>query len=118
MKRRIMDIVQERPWLGWLIFLGTVVVVFLIGLLGASIIERRGEADLLVQAKPIADWEPRNDIWGANYPREYETYKSTTDGDFLSKHGGNGMVDYLEKYPNLVILWAGYAFSRDYNQGR
>lgn len=118
MKRRIMDIVQEKPWLGWTIFLGTVVIVFLIGLLGASIIERRGEADLLVQAKPIKEWEPRNEIWGANYPREYETYTRTSDGDFLSKHGGNQMIDYLEKYPNLVILWAGYAFSRDYNQGR
>lgn len=118
MKRRIMDIVQEKPWLGWTIFLGTVVVVFLIGLLAASIIERRGEADLLVQAKPIKEWEPRNEIWGANYPREYETYARTADGDFLSKHGGNQMIDYLEKYPNLVILWAGYAFSRDYNQGR
>ncbi len=118
MKRRIMDIVQEKPWLGWTIFLGTVIVVFLIGLFGASIIERRGEADLLVQAKPIAEWEPRNDVWGANYPREYETYTRTADGDFFSKHGGNGMIDYLEKYPNLVILWAGYAFSRDYSQGR
>jgi len=28
------------------------------------------------------------------------------------------MVDYLEKYPELVVMWAGYAFSRDYNQGR
>ncbi|MDX9758214.1 MAG: ammonia-forming cytochrome c nitrite reductase [Bacteroidota bacterium] len=118
MKRRIMDIVQEKPWLGWTIFLGTVIIVFLIGLLGASIIERRGEADLLVQAKPIKEWEPRNEIWGANYPREYETYTRTADGDFLSKHGGNQMIDYLDKYPNLVILWAGYAFSRDYNQGR
>jgi nitrite reductase (cytochrome c-552) len=28
------------------------------------------------------------------------------------------MIDYLEKYPELVVMWAGYAFSRDYNQGR
>ncbi len=118
MKRRIMDIVQEKPWLGWTIFLGTIIVVFFVGLLGASIVERRGESELIVQAKAIPDWEPRNDVWGENYPREYETYTSTADGDFLSKHGGNAKIDYLEKYPNLVILWAGYAFSRDYNQGR
>lgn len=118
MKRKITDIIQEKPWIGWAIFLGTIVVVFLIGLLAASIIERRGEADLIVQAKPIADWEPRNEVWGENYPREFETYAATADTSFLSKHGGNGMIDYLEKYPNLVILWSGYAFSRDYNQGR
>ncbi len=118
MKRRIMDIVQEKPWLGWTIFLGTVVVVFLIGLFGASIMERRGESQLVVQVKPIKDWEPRNEVWGENYPREYERYAETADTSFSSKHGGSAKIDYLEHYPNLVILWAGYAFSRDYNQGR
>jgi nitrite reductase (cytochrome c-552) len=118
MKRRIMDIVQEKPWLGWTLFLGTVVVVFLIGLLGASIMERRGESQLVVQVKPIADWEPRNEVWGENYPRQYERYAETADSSFSSKHGGSAEIDYLEHYPNLVVLWAGYAFSRDYNQGR
>jgi nitrite reductase (cytochrome c-552) len=118
MKRRIMDIVQEKPWLGWTLFLGTVVVVFLIGLLGASIMERRGESQLVVQVKPIPEWEPRNEVWGENYPRQYERYIQTADESFSSKHGGSAMIDYLEHYPNLVILWAGYAFSRDYNQGR
>ncbi|MCZ7556948.1 MAG: ammonia-forming cytochrome c nitrite reductase [Bacteroidia bacterium] len=118
MKRRIMDIVQEKPWLGWTLFLGTVVVVFLIGLLGASIMERRGESQLVVQVKPIADWEPRNEVWGENYPRQYERYAETADGSFSSKHGGSAEIDYLEHYPNLVVLWAGYAFSRDYKQGR
>ena len=118
MKRRIMDIVQEKPWLGWTIFLGTVVVVFLIGRFGASIMERRGESQLAVPVKPIKDWEPRNEVWGENYPREYERYAETADTSFSSKHGGSAKIDYLEHYPNLVILWAGYAFSRDYNQGR
>jgi len=28
------------------------------------------------------------------------------------------MVDMLEESPEMVVLWAGYLFSRDYNQGR
>ncbi|MGE5496446.1 MAG: ammonia-forming cytochrome c nitrite reductase subunit c552, partial [Syntrophothermus sp.] len=32
--------------------------------------------------------------------------------------GGNVTIDMLERYPNLVILWAGYAFAKGYNQGR
>jgi nitrite reductase (cytochrome c-552) len=28
------------------------------------------------------------------------------------------MVDMLEESPRMVVLWAGYLFSRDYNQGR
>ncbi len=119
MRKRIIDVISEKPWVGWAIFGGTVLVVFLIGLFGASIMERRQEAQLAYQmVKPISDWEPRNDVWGENFPREYESYESTLDTTFASKHGGSQTIDYLSRYPNLVVLWAGYAFSRDYNQGR
>jgi nitrite reductase (cytochrome c-552) len=119
MKRRIIDMVSEKPWLGWVIFGCTVLIVFLIGVFGASIIERRQEAQLAYQmVKPIGDWEPRNEIWGENFPREFESYQSTMDTTFASRHGGSKTIDYLERYPNLVVLWAGYAFSREYNQGR
>jgi len=103
----------------WLLFGATVVVVFLIGLLASSIIERRSEGNYAMQMiKEIPDNEPRNEVWGENFPREYETYRKTIDSDFASKHGGSVMIDYLEKYPELVIMWAGYGFSKDYNQGR
>jgi nitrite reductase (cytochrome c-552) len=119
MKRRLMDVVREKPWLGWLLFLGAVIIVFLVGLFGASIMERRTEAGIAYQmVKPINTWEPRNEVWGENFPREYETYADTRDTSFLSKHGGNATIDYLEAFPELVVLWAGYAFSRSYNQGR
>jgi len=117
--KRIIDLVQEKPIYGWLLFLSTVVIVFLVGLFGATIIERRSEARLSYQLiKPLKDWEPRNEVWGENFPREFETYKSTLDTTFHSKYGGNAARDLLEEDPNNVILWAGYAFSRDYNQAR
>lgn len=114
----IQEIVKNKPWLGWLLFLGTAVVVFFIGLFASSIVERRNEAFTLQQIKPIAEWEPRNEVWGENYPREYETFRKTLDTSYASKHGGSVMIDYLEKYPELVVLWAGYGFSKDYKQGR
>jgi len=117
--KRISETVKEKPWIGWVLYFITIIVVFLIGLLGSSIIERRVEYTQIIQTvKPIADWEPRNEVWGENYPREYETYLKTGDTNFASKHGGSVMVDMLDRYPDLVILWAGYAFSRDYKQGR
>jgi nitrite reductase (cytochrome c-552) len=110
---------KSKPWVGWLLFLGTVVIVFLIGLFASTIIERRGEAVYTLQMlKPINEWEPRNEVWGENFPRQYESYLNTLKTDFASAHGGAKMIDYLEKYPELVVLWAGYAFSKDYNQGR
>ena len=78
MKRRIIDIIQEKPWVGWAIFLGTAVIVFCIGHFGASIMERRGEAQLSFQmTKKINDWEHQNEVWGENFPREYESYHNT-----------------------------------------
>ncbi|NTW26448.1 MAG: ammonia-forming cytochrome c nitrite reductase [Lentimicrobium sp.] len=110
---------SRKPWVNWLIFLATAVVVFVLGLFASSILERRTESKLYFQTvKAIPDWEPRNEVWGENFPREYETYASTLDTGFSSPHGGSANIDYLEKYPELVVLWAGYAFSREYNQGR
>ena len=109
----------QKPLFYWLLFIATAVVVFLIGLFGASVLERRSESYQLLQpVKPIADWEPSNAAWGENYPREYETYRATADTSFASPHGGSATIDVLERYPRLVVLWAGYAFSRDYKQGR
>jgi len=117
--RRITDIVAEKPWIGWVLFLSTLVIVFLVGLFGASIIERRSETQYLFKAsKPIKEFEPRNEVWGESFPREWETYQQTKDTAFVTKYGGNGTIDMLERYPNLVILWAGYAFAKGYNQGR
>lgn len=117
--KKLSDKVKEKPFLGWLIYGLTIIIVFFVGLFGSSIIERRSEYYLITQPKAdIPEWEPRNEVWGENYPLEYESYLNTRDTSFSSKHGGSVKIDMLERYPDLVILWAGYAFSRDYNQGR
>lgn len=109
----------KKPWVNWIIFLVTIVIVFVIGLFASSIIERRSESQLYFQmVSEIPDWEPRNEVWGQNFPRQYESYMRTSETNFASKHFGSQMTDYLEKYPELVVMWAGYPFSRDYNQGR
>ena len=111
--------VQEKPWLGWALFIITALIVFGLGLLTSSIVERRTEAQFVDQKKvDIQEFEPRNIVWGQNYPRQYETYMSTRDTSFLSKYNGNAHVDQLEQFPALVILWAGYGFAKDYNQAK
>ena len=115
----LVDAVRNKPWLGWVLFLTTVGLVFLLGLLTHSIVERRSETKLLYQmVKEIPEDETRNEVWGANFPREFESYKNTLDTTFKSAFGGGAMRDALEEDPRLVILWAGYGFSKDYNQGR
>lgn len=110
---------KRSPWVNWTLFAATLAVVFFLGLLVSSITERRAEALFAYKPKvELNEFEPRNEVWGQNYPWQYESYRKTQQTDFRTPHGGNAMVDMLEEAPELVVLWAGYAFSRDYNQGR
>jgi len=115
----VQEILKEKPWVGWIIFVTTVAAVFLLGMLASSIVERRAEAIFAYTPQITFDqFEPRNEKWGELFPREYDTYMKTAETDFRSKYNGSKMVDMLEESPRMVVLWAGYAFSRDYNQGR
>lgn len=120
MFKRLSEAIKRKPIIGWGIFLVAMVCVFLLGLLAASITERRAEIATLYNNKKvnIEGIESRSEIWAENYPREYNTWKKTLDMDFRSKHLGNMQEDILESRPEMVILWAGYAFSRDYSAPR
>ncbi len=103
----------------WILFVITVIVVFFLGILASSVINRKNEAKFAYTPKvEIQENEPRNEVWGKNYPREYQSYLQTLDTNFATYQGGSHMIDLLEEDPRLVILWAGYGFAKDYNQGR
>jgi nitrite reductase (cytochrome c-552) len=106
-------------WAG-IVLLGLLVaVVVLLGLLGVSIMERRWESQRPVMVvKALPEWEPDNAAWGQNYPVEYESYLRTRLTDTQTKYGGSFPRDYLEADPRVVILFAGYGFSKEYRQGR
>jgi nitrite reductase (cytochrome c-552) len=113
------DTIRRRPWIGWAIFIVTAVIVFFLGLLANSVMERRTEAQFAyVTPVNYDNSEPRNEVWGKNFPREYQSYLQTSDTTFRSKYNGGTMIDMLDVDPRLVVLWAGYGFSNDYNQGR
>lgn len=101
------------------LFVITIIAVFLLGLLASSIVNRKSEAKYkYVPQVDISENEPRNQVWGENFPLEYQSSLQTLDTTFKSFQGGSAMIDVLEEDPNLVILFAGYGFSKDYNQGR
>lgn len=111
--------IKKRPWIGWFIFGVTMVIVFLLGLLASSILERRAEAVFAYTPQvDFSEFEPRNEIWGKNFPKEYQSYLNTADTTFKSKYNGSAMIDMIEVDPRLAVLWAGYGFSKDYNQAR
>ena len=109
----------RKPWKNWVLFLASLVVVFLLGLLVSSITARKMEAKFAyTPVNEIKKLEPRNEVWGENFPREYQSYYKAADTTFRSKYNGGAMIDMLEVDPRLVVLWAGYGFAKDYNQGR
>lgn len=117
--RPISELIKEKPWIGWVLFFGTIVIVFLLGLLASSIVERRAEAVFAYTPQVEHEqWEPRLEVWGMNFPRQYETYMQTADTTFQSKYYGARKIDVLANAPELVVMWAGYSFAMDYTQGR
>lgn len=59
-----------------------------------------------------------NDPMDLRYSNEYQTWKNTTDTTFRSLYNGNQQTDVLAVRPRMVILWAGYSFSKDYHTPR
>lgn len=109
-----------KPNSGWLIFAGAAFGVFALGYLASAITERRSEAPLarLRMNSDLTEFEADNSKWGQSFPREYNSWDATKGMNQNTKYGGSGIRDYLEESPNLVVMWAGYPFSLDFNQAR
>jgi len=55
--------------------------------------------------------------WGKNFPRQYDSYRRTVDVE-RTRYGGSEAFNKLESDPAWKTLWAGYAFSIDFNEER
>lgn len=94
-------------------------IMFALAALLVSITERQTEARVFpAQVDPIPEGELDPAVWGVNFPREYDSFKKTELTEISTPFGGNVFVNKLEKYPVLKRLWAGYAFSVDFNEER
>lgn len=94
-------------------------IMFALAALLVNISERQSEARVFpAQVKPIAEDELDPAAWGVNFPREYDSFMKTKDDTVSTPYGGSVPYSKLERYPVLTRLWAGYAFSIDFNEER
>lgn len=105
-------------WRGWAAMLVVAGATFGLGLLAASIIERREEARAPLPLRPIDAMEVDNALWGENFPRQYASYKLMLDDTTRTRYGGSFPRDYLAETPANVVLFAGYGFAKEYQQAR
>jgi len=105
-------------WCGCGIVLVLAAATLVLGLLAASILQRRQEAQVRQELRPIADWESDSQPWAVNYPRQYQAYRQMEQTDTRTRYGGAFPRDLLEETPPNVVLFAGYGFSLDYKQAR
>lgn len=116
---------KQRGGVRWLvrylvvIGVTAVVTVAVVALL-INIFTRKQEARFPYQ-RMVEVTEDTTDpqVWGQNWPREYDSYRRTVDYQ-LTRYGGSDAVprQKLDMYPWLRSMWAGYAFSLDYRESR
>ena len=93
----------------------TALVVVLGGMLASSIVQRKFETKIIQSpSASIPQFETRNSQWGKPYPHQWDSYmEAMQEGDVSTL-----VTDELAINPKLVVLWAGYGFSKDYNKPR
>ena len=77
--------------------------------------QRSSVLSQLVQVKPL---EPDSSIWGEDFPNEWSTLQLTQTNNTRTTYGGSEKFSHLTDDPRQVILFAGYSFSKDYNEDR
>lgn len=98
-----------------------------------NIYERKAEAkNPFFRVVELTDDTADPAIWGKNFPLQYDRYKQTAD-QVRTRFGGSEAVpktptqadprsvvaqSRLEEDPRLKIMWAGYAFARDFREER
>src|SRR5688572_24141331 len=124
----------RRRSLQFVSFVAVVVLATVLGLaLLVSIFQRKQEArNPFFRVVELTDDTVDPGVWGKNFPLQYDDYKKTTD-QVRTRYGGSEAEprtptqadprsivaqSRLEEDPRLKIMWAGYAFAKDFREER
>src|SRR5215218_2156836 len=98
-----------------------------------NILQRKEEArNPFYRVVELTDETEDPAIWGKNFPLQYDGYRRTVD-QVRTRYGGSEAVprtptaadprsvvaqSRLEEDPRLKVIWAGYAFAKDFREER
>ncbi len=110
---------MKKSWLLPAILTGIIVVLAITTV--ALLIYMKNQPMQKRGVPPMAEvkaLEPDSSKWGLNFPNQYTTLLKTETNNFKTTHGGSVNFSHLERDPRLLTLFAGYAFSKEYNDDR
>jgi len=125
----------RRRWL--LILAAAALVAALVGLGTAALLvdifeKKQQRQNPFFRVVELTDETVDPEVWGKNFPLQYDGYRRTTD-QVRTKYGGSEALprtpteadprsivaqSRLEEDPRLKPLWAGYAFAVDFREER
>jgi nitrite reductase (cytochrome c-552) len=130
------DIGQRRGrGIGMFVLVGVIAAVVAVGgaALLVNIFEKKQEArNPFYRVVELTEDTEDPAIWGKNFPFEYDGYKRTVEM-VRTRYGGSEALprtptvadpravvsqSKIEEDPRLKIMWAGYAFARDFREDR
>ena len=118
----------------FLIIVGGAVLATIVGVaLLMNIFERKQEArNPFYRVVELTDDTDDPAVWGKNFPLQYDDYKRTVD-QVRTRYGGSEVEprtptkadprsvvsqSKIEEDPRLKVMWAGYAFAKDFREER
>ncbi len=102
-----------------LAFITAVVATVAVAALLVRIAERKQEAvEPYFKVAEIPHGELDAAVWGRNFPHHYDAFLKTATDYGSTPYGGSRPLSKLERWPVMRQLYAGYAFSIEYNEER
>lgn len=111
----------------------TAIIATIIAYVLISITEKKQEAkNTFFRVVEIGEMEDDPEVWGKNFPHQYDSYKRTVDQE-RTRYGGSEAVpripnkadprsvvsqSRIDEDPQLKRMWSGYAFSHDFREER
>jgi nitrite reductase (cytochrome c-552) len=125
---------RKRRSLRFVILVGSITLATVFGLaLLVNIFQRKQEArNPFFRVVELTDDTVDPSVWGKNFPLQYDDYLKTTD-QIRTRYGGSEAEprtptqadprsvvaqSRLEEDPRLKVMWAGYAFAKDFREER
>jgi nitrite reductase (cytochrome c-552) len=134
-KQKAKDESSRKMSLGFLLLLIiiTATAVFTVtGLLISIFQHKQEQLNPFFRVVELKDDTVDPEIWGKNFPQQYDMYKRTVDMERTRYGGSEAMpriptkvdprtkvaASRLDADPRLKIIWAGYSFAVDYREKR